>query len=390
MKLRTVLFWSHLTAGVMAGVVILIMSVTGVLLMYEKQMIEWSDRRAQSRVPLDGPRRLPLEALVAAAQAQRPGERVTSVALRSEPTAPAAVVFGQRTFYVDAYTGEALGEPATDVRRIMAELRAWHRWMAMDGEGRAVGKAISGWSNVVFLCIVVSGMYLWLPRTWSWQSVRAVLLFRSRLQGKARDFNWHNVIGIWSAVPLAIVIATAMPISFSWANALVYRSVGEAPPAAGNAAGRSSNVPRETPALRTEGLNALWTRAEQQLPDWRSINLRLPTSADRVVSFAIDQGNGGQPQLRSTLTLDALSGAVVRWETFDDQSLGRRLRSWARFTHTGEYYGLTGQTVAGLVSAGGAVLVWTGLALAWRRFRGWALAGTRVLKPRPDRATEAA
>jgi hypothetical protein len=27
--------------------------------------------------------------------------------------------------------------------------------------------------------------------------------------------------------------------------------------------------------------------------------------------------------------------------------------------------------VAGLVSGGGAFLVWTGLALAWRRLRGW-------------------
>ena len=57
--------------------------------------------------------------------------------------------------------------------------------------------------------------------------------------------------------------------------------------------------------------------------------------------------------------------------TFADQTPGRRLRSWLRFAHTGEYYGLTGQTVAGLVSAGGVVLVWTGLALALRRLTAW-------------------
>ena len=64
------------------------------------------------------------------------------------------------------------------------------------------------------------------------------------------------------------------------------------------------------------------------------------------------------------------TGDVVRWETFESQSLGRRLRSWSRFTHTGEAFGLLGQTIAGLVSAGGVVLVYTGLALAWRRFFG--------------------
>ena len=44
---------------------------------------------------------------------------------------------------------------------------------------------------------------------------------------------------------------------------------------------------------------------------------------------------------------------------------------WLRFIHTGEAFGLAGQTVAGLVSAGGAVLVYTGLALALRRLAAW-------------------
>jgi uncharacterized iron-regulated membrane protein len=42
-----------------------------------------------------------------------------------------------------------------------------------------------------------------------------------------------------------------------------------------------------------------------------------------------------------------------------------------RFAHTGEYWGLPGQTIAGLASAVACVLVWTGLALAWRRFVAW-------------------
>ena len=57
----------------------------------------------------------------------------------------------------------------------------------------------------------------------------------------------------------------------------------------------------------------------------------------------------------------------MTWEPFASQSLGRRLRSWGRWVHTGEAGGLLGQTLAGLASAGAAVLVWTGCALAWRR-----------------------
>jgi uncharacterized iron-regulated membrane protein len=107
------------------------------------------------------------------------------------------------------------------------------------------------------------------------------------------------------------------------------------------------------------------------VPGWRSIALRLPASATGPSVFTIDSGTGGQPQRRATLTLDTATAAVVRWEPFSSQTLGRRMRSWFRFTHTGEYYGLIGQTVAGVASAGAVVLVWTGLSLALRRLSAW-------------------
>jgi uncharacterized iron-regulated membrane protein len=201
--------------------------------------------------------------------------------------------------------------------------------------------------------------------------VRTVLLFNRTTTAKARDFNWHNVIGVWSAIPLFVVVLSALPISFPWANALVYRAVGEEPPAQ---RGREGGPPRaregrSAPSLA--GLNSLWSRAEQQVEGWRTINLRVPESNRAPVVFAIDKGDGGQPQHRSTLTLDRATGDVVSYEAFADQSLGRRLRSISRFAHTGEVLGIPGQTVAGLATAGSVVLVWTGLALAWRRWRAW-------------------
>jgi uncharacterized iron-regulated membrane protein len=87
--------------------------------------------------------------------------------------------------------------------------------------------------------------------------------------------------------------------------------------------------------------------------------------------FAIDHGDGGQPHLRSTLTLDRRSGVVVTYETFSSLTLGRRVRNVMRFAHTGEVLGLPGQTVAGLATFAAVVLGWTGIALAVRRFRAW-------------------
>ncbi|MCC7034716.1 MAG: PepSY domain-containing protein [Acidobacteria bacterium] len=385
-RFRSVLFWLHLVSGVLAGVVVLIMSVTGVALTYEKQMLEWADRRAWSAPPSADTARLSPETLLARVREARPEAVPTTLTLRADPSAPATLALdGVGPLLVEPFTGAVIGPPPAGLRTFFRTMTNWHRWLALEGTSRPVGKAVTGAANLAFLFIVLSGIYLWVPRVWSRLQFRNVLWFRRGLTSKARDFNWHNVIGIWSAVPLAIVVAGAVPISYPWASNLVYRLAGEAPPqpsgaprpgspagAGARGAARGGDTVREPRApLLLEGLDQRFATADRQIAGWRAMTIRLPQAAGQPYVFTIDEGYGGQPQKRGTLTINQASGAVEKWETFADQSAGRRLRSWFRFAHTGEYYGLTGQTIAGIVSAGGVVLVWTGVALAWRRFRAW-------------------
>lgn len=391
MTLRTLVFWPHLIAGVVAGVLILTMSVTGVLLTYERQLIAWSDSHLRSTPSVTGTQRLPVETLLEAVRRNHPELAVTGVTIGSAPDATAVLATEDGNVHADIYSARLLGTSATGVRQFMSDLRVWHRYIGVAGDNRPIAKAVSGWANVLFLFVVASGIYLWFPRQWTWQHLRPVVWFKTGLRGKARDFNWHNAIGMWSAIPLFIVVASAVPISFRWASDAVYYAVGEEPPAQGGRGGREGGVARGGGAGRTAGggetrerrraprgeapslagLNALWVRAAQQEPAWRTINLRLPQSDRAPVVFAIDRGDGGQPHLRSTLTLDRRTGDVVTYENFASLTTGRRIRNVMRFAHTGEVLGIVGQTIAGLVSLGGVFLVWTGIALTLNRFRAW-------------------
>ncbi len=96
------------------------------------------------------------------------------------PSAAVSVAADRQTVYADAYTGRVLGERDQGMRAFMSEIRAWHRWLSVEGEGRPVARAITGWSNAVFLFIVCSGFYLWFPRKWTWQRVRPVVLFSGK------------------------------------------------------------------------------------------------------------------------------------------------------------------------------------------------------------------
>jgi uncharacterized iron-regulated membrane protein len=383
-RFRKIIFWCHLLIGATAGTVILIMSITGALLAYERQITAWADTRGLNAGPQSPEAaRLSVETLLARASQARPGVALSAITLSSNPAAPAAIsAAGGRTFFVNPYTGEVLGEGSKKVRDFFHAVTDWHRWLGAHGENRAVARAITGACNLGFLFLVMSGFYLWWPRKWARAQVRNVMWFKRGLGGRARDFNWHNVIGFWSVVPLFIIVLSGVVISYPWASNLVYRLAGEPPPAPRGAPGQSSGgagpqrggdtsrAPEA--AVSLDGLDRLWARAEQQVPGWQSISLRLPAASDASLTFTIDLGNGGQPHKRAQLVLDRKTGEVARWEPFSSYTRGRQLRTLLRFAHTGEVAGIFGQTIAGLASAGSAVLVWTGLALAWRRFRAWA------------------
>jgi uncharacterized iron-regulated membrane protein len=397
-RFRTVLFWMHLTAGALAGVVVLVMCVTGVALTYEKQVLDWADSRSWSAPLSASASHLPPETLLARVRQAQPGAAPAGLMLRASPQAPATLTLeGNQGLLVDPYTGTVIGPPPQGLRAFFRGTTSWHRYLAFEGERRATGRSLTGVSNLIFFFIVISGMYLWIPKTLSWLQVSRVVWFRRGLPVKARYFNWHNVIGIWCAIPLAIVVAGAIPISFAWGNALVYRLMGEEPPPPtaarpasttateggdrrsatqgrdrreGEGAQESISGREARREIRLDGLDTAWARASAEVPAWRTITTRFSPNPQSPWVFTVDTGYAGQPQKRQTLTIDR-TGTVLKSEAFESLTLGRRARSWLRFAHTGEFYGLTGQTIAGVVSAGGAVLVYTGLSLALRRFFSW-------------------
>ncbi|HOC25643.1 MAG TPA: PepSY-associated TM helix domain-containing protein [bacterium] len=387
--LRNIIFWIHLLVGWVCGSVIMIMSVTGLLLTYERQIIAWADHRNYPvTLSSGGVTRLPVETLLTKFREAKPHLIPVTFNLSADPHAPAVIgITKNESIFIDPYTGEILGEASQKVRNFFRVITAWHRWLGMPEEYRTTGRTITGICNLGFLFLLVSGFYLWWPRKWTWQKIRSNLWGgKSGLTGKMREFGWHNVIGFCFLVPLFIIVVSGVVISYQWADTLVYRIVGENPPAFRGNRGRPPGtdglphvkdirtVSRAGDAipkisLPLEGLDRLWIRAEQQVLGYRNLSMRLPASDNATVIFIIDRGDGGQPQKRSSLTLERKTAEVVSWEQFSSYPRGQQLRFLLRFAHTGEVAGIAGQTIAGIVSAGGAVLVWTGLAITWRRFR---------------------
>jgi len=368
LKLRNIFFWLHLTAGSVAGVVILIMSLTGVLLAFEKQLLQRVEQDVRSVPVPSGSTRLPIEELLTRVKESGAGLPAT---VSWHPDGDSSVELGygrEKTWFVNPYSGEVVGYGARGFRKFFGSVEDWHRWLGASAERRQNWRAVTGACNLAFFFLVCSGLYLWMPR--SLAGLKAVLWFRKGLSGRPRDFNWHNTIGFWCCVPLFVMVMSSVAMSYPWANNLVYRAAGSRVPAFG-VQGSLANGTRAKVEISLDNLSKLSGSAEQKVANWKTISLRLPMATDVVAVFSIDAGNGGQPSKRSQLTLDRKTGAETKWETFGSYSRGRQWRAWMRFAHTGEVYGIQGQAVAAMASLGGVFLVYTGISLALRRLFAW-------------------
>ena len=381
---RTILFWMHLISGLVAGIIIGIMSLTGAALAFESELIQWADGDTRHvKVPMPEAARLPVDELLARGRAARPAVQPTGVTVYADPASAVLVSTGRNSgVYVNPYTGEVREQGGKRMRAFMHTMVEWHRWLGTSEDHRALGRGITGVCNVAFLFLAVSGLYLWWPRKWTWRAVRPVLWFKGGLKGKARDFNWHNSAGFWAMPVLVVVTASGMVISYKAVADFIYTLTGTEPPANAGPSAQAAKVPEPPAGATPLSMDALFAEAQKQVPAWESISLRMgggqrgggPREAGPrgpqpgAQTFSIKEQEAWPLFASAQLSLNPFTAEVLRRETFADYNSGRKIRSWLRFLHTGQALGWAGQLVAGLASLAGAFLMWTGFTLSWRRF----------------------
>ena len=367
MTIREIIYWPHLICGIIAGVIILILSASGVVLTYERQIISWAEDEYIISVP-DGAASLTIDTIAEIVKQASGDNELRSIKIENNPQAP-VVVRADHYYYVNRYDGEILGYGPVDLRNFFSDVTSFHRWFLMKGDNRDVSRTIIGTSNLIFLFILLSGIYLWLPRVLKWVNIRKKIFFHKTRNAYARDFNWHHVFGIWSVIPLVVIAGTGTVFYYSWADNMVEYIVSEED----NLASINNSTTEPSSPLITENnvrssTDQLFAIAKTQQDEWQSITMYVPDENETTTFFDIDRSPGGQPFKIAELTLNTTTGQVLNWKPFSAYSPYRKARAIIRFLHTGETLGILGQTVAGLASLFACIMVWTGFTLAYRKY----------------------
>lgn len=369
----------HLWLGLPAAVVLMVVSLTGALMVFEKDL----DRPSLPEVTNTAPGR-PLAELSATAKAHLPEAQLRQVRLYREGEAVEFRFDRGRHLWLSPVDGRVLAEKKREgsffgvVEKIHTSLVA--------GEA---GKWIVGLSSNFLVALLGTGLVLWWPK--QWRLLKQALKPDVSRKGRALHFNLHNTLGFWSAPPLLFIALTGAIMAF--------KPIGDGLRSLGGGGGKL-RVPEATSAKSRPpvSLDKVAATARSLYPDSRELRLNVPNQGKKPKMETMDDEEKRLPvwriesistntphdHARSMAYLDPRSGDVLDLRPFESRAIGERLRALARPIHDGSIFGRPTQMIALLAVLVLPVLSVTGVVLWWMRSR-----QTAGRPKKPVKATEA-
>jgi uncharacterized iron-regulated membrane protein len=373
-RLRRLWLNVHLWIGVGLALLLIPISVSGGLLVWQDSIDALLNPQ---RYAVTGPQMAqpPSAYLTKAAEAvaKGPGQwQATSLRYPEEPGLPARVTVrgparggggppAMKTVFLDPPTASVLG--TMDFRgSFVGFLHGFHENLTMPQYN---GRQVVGWAGTGMLILSLTGIWLWWPRKGGF--LRGLRWTRS----SRFTFNLHHLLGLWISIPLAVVSATGIYLSF--------------PQTARNAMSSMTTMNPQGPRgffgeiAQNTALNAdrAVEIAQQTEPGAMPASLFLPTESRgehaRGPSWRVQMQRADGDMV--TVTVDDRSGKAAPVAV--PQS-GDRAASWIRWIHEGNHSGPVWELIVFLTGVFPTIFAVTGI-IMWLRKRAdkKALEGTR-------------
>jgi uncharacterized iron-regulated membrane protein len=343
------MFLTHQIVGLVSGLVVAVVCLTGAGLVFERS-ITASMHPARAAAP-GSEARIDLDTLV---RDVATNERITAASITVYTDTLRAVQIATTkgdVLYVNPHTA-AVVDRAHGKERVFEVMEDLHRRL-LAGE---VGRRIVGYATLAFIVTLLSGVWIWWPRTRA--MLRTRITFKRVAGWKRRNYDLHVVFGIYSFVFLLLAGTTGLVWSFRsvgrWVDGLTPKGHATPPPP------KSTPVPGATPASLTLAVD----QARRAIGPVKSITLFLPTAPKQsmmVLGLPLD---APFPQAQDAVFLDQFSGRALRIDRFGARPAGELARRYTNPLHVGTIYGLPSQILFFLACLIGTAAPITG-AIIW-------------------------
>lgn len=366
----------HLWLSLPFGIIIAIVCLTGAILVFETELLELCYPSHYFVKEVKG-EPLPPAALIEAGREQLPDSlRISGIRIPSdrERTWQLMLPGKKAAAFIDPYTAEITG--VDNGQGFFMQTMRLHRWLLdtykRDGSF-SWGKTLVGYSTLVFVFILISGLAIWYPRN------KKVLKNHLKIKAGKGWFRFfhdlHVAGGFYSTLLLLALALTGLTWSFDWYRDAFYAVFGvKAPPP-----GLQKLAPVETfPVKRGEAGNVIPQEGKQRkrtdYTQWATVLADLQQRYPEYNAITLQNGSAtvstaryGNTRASDRYTFDPATGQITDVQLYQGLPPSGNIRGWIYSVHAGTWGGTVTKILSCLVSFLGVVFVITGYYFWFRK-----------------------
>lgn len=361
LTLRKAALQLHLWLGLTSGLVVVIMAATGCILAFEEELkhLVHPDRYVVKNI---GNKKLSLSELSLKAEKVLPdGLTIKRVQISSDPSRTyvfrtlkmdndALTYWGTYLYYyrvyIDPYTGKVheVEDAKHDFFEIVLDL---HRRLLL---GEKIGKTITGYSTLMLVIILFSGLIIWYPKKMNKNMLKGMFSIKTSASWKRVNYDLHNVLGFYAVIPLILISYSALIWNFENFDKWIKNTLNGNAPIEQKV---KSSIPLEQFTNRKIILNSIGKKVEKDLIDKKSALINFPRTDEGTYYAELTYGN--KQYQNEQYNFDQYSGKILKHQVYKDEKIGygTALRERNYDLHTGSIFGATGRILyllAGIIA----------------------------------------
>lgn len=359
MKLRQLVFTLHRYVGVMVGVLLLVIGITGSSLVFWHEINHFLNPHLFHVIPQN--KQISVQLVLNKARSAYPDFKLNYIQLPQELDDVYQVAMESKSgkpmyLYLNPYTGAILGSQQWG-RTLMTFIYDIHITL-LAGE---FGGIVVGICGILLVILSVTGLILW-P---GWKKLATGFNIRWRSPARLVSYDIHKLGGILSGAFLILIASTgtAMIFSTNFANA-VYSLTGTPTPSP-----IKSSVVAGKQGMK---LDKILQKADAVLTGAKTTMISLPGESNEVVMVRKRFPQEPVKTGRSYVYIDQYSGKILQFENALTAPLASKILNSVFTLHVGVYGGLPVRIIYLFIGLVPTILCITGLVL-WRK-RQWAIA----------------
>ena len=367
---KKIWFKIHLYLGLTAGIILMVIGITGALLSFQKEII-WLFNKNSYVVEISGTKQSEKQ-IIDNFNLKFPEAKIKALTINSDPSSSVVINIasnakgkaGRRgiNYYINPYNSEIL--PNVEGAKTFKFIERIHRGL-IAGD---VGKQIVGASTLLLLILMISGVVVYFPRL-----KRAFFKsFTFKFKHKGRSFlsTMHSALGMWVLPFYLVSTITGLSLSYHWFNDILYKSAGVEKKSHKKHSMKNAVLNmvqnRQKEDLSSQKIQNVFDLFKENITDYSSASLKFESKKD-IFTLNYLKKEPQHYRARNEISLDLRNNTVVKHEEFSTQPLEEKLLKSMIQIHTGEYFGKIGQILMLLASSTMALFTITGFMMYFQR-----------------------